>query len=113
MTDVERAHDLHHTGKGPSTLFSLCSGVPNPAPPGHCLEAIRTSMLCHPDLTPNRFFWSDRAWHDLSVAPDVTRECVDWDSMQAFMKERTYDPKDIVKESGENLDRPYYHQGTT
>ncbi|KAL8796263.1 MAG: hypothetical protein Q9195_001378 [Heterodermia aff. obscurata] len=79
-----RRHDLAHTG--------------------HCLEAIRTSMMCHPDLTPNRYFWSNRTWHDLSVAPDVTRKCVNWDVLNTFMKKRKYDPRDFVKEHGEILD---------
>lgn len=61
-------------------------------------------MMCHPDLTPNRFYWSDRPWHDLSVRPDVTRECVDWSLVEAFMENRSYDPLDIIKEHGENLD---------
>lgn len=61
-------------------------------------------MMCHPDLTTNRFYWSGRAWHDLSVRPDVSRECVDWSRLEGFMKERTYDPGDIVKDSGEDLD---------
>ncbi len=63
--------------------------------------------MCHPDLTTDRFYWSGRPWHDLSVRPDVTRECVDWSLVEGFMKKRTYDKVDIVKEGGENLDLKY------
>ena len=70
----------------------------------HCLEALRTSIMCQPDLTPNRFFWSNRPWHDLSVGPNVTRECVNWSLLEAFLKERTYEQRDIVKKDGKNLD---------
>ena len=70
---------------------------------GHCLEAMRTSIMCQPDMTPNRFYWSGRPWHDLSVGPDVTRECVDWSRLEAFMKERTYVESDIVKKEGKSF----------
>ena len=60
-------------------------------------------MMCHPDMTPNRFYWSGRPWHDLSVRPDVTRECVDWSVLGAFMKDRKYDVGDIMKGHGEDL----------
>ena len=63
--------------------------------------------MCHPDLTPDRFYWSDRPWHDLSVRPDVTRECVDWNKLEAFMKDRRYDGADILKGHGEDLDDRY------
>lgn len=80
MTAEAREHDREHTG--------------------HCLEALRTSMLCHPDLTPNRFYWSDRPWHDLSVAPDVTRECIDWSAIENFISNRRYESKNAVKNHG-------------
>ena len=63
--------------------------------------------MCRPDFTPYRYYWSDRPWHDLSVAPDVTRECVDWSLVHSFMKNRSYKQVDIVKEHGENLDPIY------
>ena len=62
----------------------------------HCLEAIRTSILCQPDLTPNRFYWSGREWHDLSVKPDVSRECVNWNRLERFMHARGYDPDETM-----------------
>lgn len=80
MTAEFKEHDLEHNA--------------------HCLESLRTSMLCHPDLTTNRFYWSDRPWHDLSVRPDVTRECMDWSMLEEFMKDRRYDPREIVKAHG-------------
>ena len=61
-------------------------------------------MMCHPDLTPNRFYWSGRPWHDLSVKPDVTRECVDWSRVETFMKDRKYDPDSIVRGHEEDVD---------
>jgi len=77
MTAEQRQHDREHTG--------------------HCLEAIRTSIMCHPDLTPNRYYWSGRPWHDLSVHPAFTRECVNWSILEDFVNERGYDPDTIVK----------------
>ncbi|OKL61612.1 hypothetical protein UA08_03613 [Talaromyces atroroseus] len=68
MTAEQKENDLEHSS--------------------HCLEALRTSMMCHPDLTTNRFYWSNRPWHDLSVRPDVKRECVNWDRLETFMRER-------------------------
>lgn len=83
MTAEQRENDLEHSS--------------------HCLEALRTSMMCHPDLTTNRFYWSHRPWHDLSVRPDVERECVNWERLESFIRERRYDPGDILKGHGEDL----------
>lgn len=63
----------------------------------HCLEALRTSMMCHPDLTPNNYFWSHDERHEISVGPDVPRECVDWSRVQDFMYSRQYDANDMVR----------------
>ena len=60
--------------------------------------------MCLPDLSLDRFYWSGRAWHDLSVLPPVTRVCVDWSRIETFMQSRTYDEEDIVTANGENLD---------
>ncbi|KAL6714951.1 hypothetical protein ACLMJK_007211 [Lecanora helva] len=79
MTEEQREHDLEHTGDH-NTIANL---------------------------TPNRFYWSDRPWHDLSVRPDVTRECINWDSLEGFMRGRRYDAGDILKTHGEDLDPQY------
>ena len=63
----------------------------------HCLEVLRTSLMCNPDLTPFPYYWSGRQWHDITVASNTSRECIDWDALQESIVPRKYDPKELIK----------------
>ncbi|PQE03890.1 Tat pathway signal sequence protein [Rutstroemia sp. NJR-2017a BBW] len=55
----------------------------------HCLESLRTSTICRPDLAPLPFYWSGNDWHQMNVSPQVKREYVDWDIFQELGCEPT------------------------
>ena len=61
----------------------------------HCLEAIRSSVMCRPDLTPLQFYWSNSEYHDLSVKPNASRTCMVWESFEAVRRSRTYVDKEL------------------
>ena len=56
--------------------------------------------MCQPDLTPLRYYWSHVVGHDLSVTPGATQECVDWDHLKVFLKERRWDRGELIPENG-------------
>lgn len=64
----------------------------------HCLEALRTSVMCHPDLTPLRYYWSHVLDHEISVTPDVAQQCVEWNYLTAFLMKFRYNHTDLVRE---------------
>ncbi|KAM3075817.1 hypothetical protein ACMFMG_007944 [Clarireedia jacksonii] len=77
-TDEEREHNREH---------SL-----------HCLESLRTSMICQPDLAPLPYYWSGNEWHSMNASPQVKRECVNWDVFSEYLKSRSYNKSDLVKD---------------
>ncbi|PQE13620.1 hypothetical protein CJF31_00005046 [Rutstroemia sp. NJR-2017a BVV2] len=64
----------------------------------HCLESLRTSTICRPDLAPLPFYWSGNDWHQMSVSAQVKRECVDWDFFQDHVIPRSYDTSELVRD---------------
>lgn len=62
---------------------------------GHCLEAIRQSVMCTPDLIPRAVRWADNERLDVAVIPSVTMQCLSWDSLRQRMRGMTYDLKDL------------------
>ena len=57
---------------------------------GHCLEALRQSIMCTPDLTPRGVVWEDEERGNIAVNPSVKLECLNWESLVEWMEERTY-----------------------
>ena len=93
MTAEQKESDLEHTG---TSAHTYTTGKKKTNGEGHCLEALRTSMMCHPDLTPHPFYWSNVRGHVLNPNPNIKRECVSWDSLREFRAARHYDFEDLV-----------------
>jgi hypothetical protein len=61
----------------------------------HCLDRIRSTIMCHPDVSSlTTFFW------DVELQPKVNgtktlHECVDWSVMLASIEQRTVSHKEI------------------
>ena len=70
----------------------------------HCLEAIRTSLTCYPDLNLHSYYWSGRKTHDLTVDARVTRQCIDWDRLQESLSSRDFSNEDIIRDDGQTQD---------
>lgn len=64
---------------------------------GHCLEAIRQSIMCTPDLTPRGVDWEDEEKENIKMNPSAKLECLDWPSLVGWMRERRYDLSDMRK----------------
>lgn len=73
----------------------------------HCLEAVRTSIMCHPDLTPHLLRWAKSLPnHPLVANPNVERECVDWDYLHEFVKTKKYHLPQVLegmRETGQKM----------
>ena len=66
--------------------------------PVHCLEAVRSSLVCYPDLNPQPYFWSGRDWHDVTVSAKVTRQCVDWEALQESLVPRDFKGTMLIRD---------------
>lgn len=62
---------------------------------GHCIEAIRQSVMCTPDLTPMGAFWENDEHDAIAINPSSQRQCVVWDSLVAWEKPREYGLKEL------------------
>ncbi|KAF4629402.1 hypothetical protein G7Y89_g8740 [Cudoniella acicularis] len=62
----------------------------------HCIEALRSSILCKPDLTVHAIHWQDDKKIGMTLQPESTRECVDFDSLYEFSKTRAFPRSEIV-----------------
>ena len=65
----------------------------------HCLETIRLSVMCTPDLTPLELFWESqegRIW-EVAARSDSQRECVKWEPLNEWMKPRHFVLDDLVE----------------
>ena len=71
----------------------------------HCLETIRLSVMCVPDLTPLELFWESqegRTW-EVAAKSDSRRECVKWDPLNQWMAPRHYNLNDLAEGSSLKL----------
>jgi len=66
---------------------------------GHCLEALRQSMMCTPDLTPRSVIWEDEERTNIAVNPSVRMECLNWESLVGWMRGRGYSLSDLWEEN--------------
>lgn len=65
----------------------------------HCIEAIRSSVVCRPDFSSHVFVWADEIKsHPLAVSPRVRRQCVDWDSIEEVMDSRAYNSTETIRQ---------------
>ena len=67
----------------------------------HCLETIRLSVMCVPDLTPLELYWESqegRKW-EVAAKSDSQRECVKWDLLNEWMAPRHYNLNDLAQGS--------------
>lgn len=62
---------------------------------GHCLEALRQSVMCTPDLTPRSVLWEDDEKSNIAVNPSVKLECLDWSTLVDWMRGRMYNLNDL------------------
>ena len=62
---------------------------------GHCLEALRQSVMCTPDLTPRSVLWEDDEKSNIVVNPSVKLKCLDWLSLVEWMRGRMYNLSDL------------------
>ena len=77
-----------------STLTSFFSSKPD-----HCLETIRLSVMCVPDLTPLELYWESqegRKW-EVAAKSDSQRECVKWEPLNEWMAPRHYNLNDLAR----------------
>ena len=54
-------------------------------------------MICQPDLAPLPYYWSGMAWHEMNASPQVKRECVDWEAFSQYLKGRSYQRSDLIR----------------
>lgn len=66
---------------------------------GHCLESIRQSVMCTPDLTPRSVFWEDAERTNIAVNPSARQTCVDWPSLVQWEQSRAYNLNDLWDEN--------------
>ena len=103
MTAEQRERFRHHNGTMPicsmsnhrTRVLGSKAGLPSTV---HCLETLRTSVMCHPDLTMLPYFWSEIVGHALTPRPNAVRECVDWEALQSYMEPRKYDTTRLVRD---------------
>ena len=62
---------------------------------GHCLEAIRQSVMCTPDLTPRSVRWEDEERENIAMNPSGKMQCLDWESLQRNIRGKSYDLDDL------------------
>jgi len=62
---------------------------------GHCLEALRQSVMCTPDLIPRAVRWEDDERGNIAVIPSAKMQCLTWDSLLQRMREMSYDLNDL------------------
>lgn len=66
---------------------------------GHCLEALRQSMMCTPDLVPRGVHWEDEEMENIVVDPSVRMECLNWNSLVGWMRGRAYSLTELWEEN--------------
>ncbi|KAL8785709.1 MAG: hypothetical protein Q9195_008533 [Heterodermia aff. obscurata] len=62
---------------------------------GHCLEAIRQSVMCTPDLTPRGVRWEDEEREGIAMNPSARLQCLDWESLLRNIRAKSYDLDDL------------------
>ena len=63
--------------------------------PGHCLEAMRQSVMCTPDLTPRAVHWEDEEHSGIAGSPRAEQDCMNWESLLRWTETRAYTLDDL------------------
>ena len=61
----------------------------------HCLEALRQSVMCTPDLTPLPVRWEDEEREAIALNPSSRQRCVDWNSLVEWERQRKSTIEDL------------------
>ena len=61
----------------------------------HCLEVLRRSILCKPDLTLHAIHWQTEEKLGMTLQPESTRECVDFSALYDFAMTRKF-PRNMI-----------------
>ncbi|EPE25360.1 hypothetical protein GLAREA_01272 [Glarea lozoyensis ATCC 20868] len=62
----------------------------------HCLEVLRRSVLCNPDLTLHAIHWQTEEKLGMTLRPESTRQCVDFQAIYDFSMTRRFARNMIV-----------------
>ena len=112
-TEEQRAEHIFHART--STMPHSFPPLPLPnlnltsffsSKPDHCLETIRLSVMCVPDLTPLELYWQSqrgRKW-EVAARSDSQRECVKWEPLNEWMAPRHYNLNDLALGSDSEMD---------
>lgn len=96
-SDAELALLPQHTRK--SALFYISSDRFDTLQ-GHCLEVLRTALLCQPDLNPHSYGKGLGERLDIKVSGKGTRKCVDWDALRKLLAQRRVSGKMLMLDTG-------------
>jgi hypothetical protein len=55
---------------------------------GHCIEALRVSVMCSADLGLYSFIWTGADATKPSARSTSPRKCMDWDTIDRWSRER-------------------------
>ena len=95
LDDVQREMNRLHNGKPinptnhPSFSTSLEPNLSLTRKLEHCLDFLRQSAMCHGDIGLITFEWSPT--NRIPVANATTHQCVNWDKLDQWTKDRTVD----------------------
>ncbi|MCJ1476424.1 hypothetical protein MMC13_005090 [Lambiella insularis] len=66
----------------------------------HCLEAIRHSITCNPDLTAYELYWEDKEGLEVAAHTNVQQVCANQDYFWNWMGNRVFMHEELVSASG-------------
>ncbi|KAG9235551.1 hypothetical protein BJ875DRAFT_483106 [Amylocarpus encephaloides] len=67
----------------------------------HCIEVLRRSVLCQPDLSVHAIHWQDEKRRGMTLESNSTRECVNFDAVNDFALTRRFRRHEIVGEKAD------------
>lgn len=63
----------------------------------HCLEALRMSISCNPDLTAYSIFWESDNGIDVGAHTNVPHRCVNWDLLREWMGSKAFSLEELLE----------------
>lgn len=64
--------------------------------PDHCLESLRQTLLCQPDISVYTLEWTPHSRVKPTVRVPQAHVCVDWPKLHLWMKARAARLEDMV-----------------
>jgi hypothetical protein len=61
----------------------------------HCVEVLRRSVLCQPDLSVHAIRWQDEKKLGMDLYPESKRECVNFEALFNYSLTRTF-PRNLI-----------------